>query len=90
MHSHKLDGILKYLEDRYEDENPGGIFNKEEYTSIDEQNGVPRQENIYDCGVFACFISDFVCRGLQLHLSQTHIDKARDIIAQEILLFRNN
>jgi hypothetical protein len=29
MHSQKLDGILQYLEDRYEYENPGGIFNKE-------------------------------------------------------------
>jgi len=90
MHSQKLDGILQYLEDRYEYENPGGIFNKEEWTIIDEQNGVPQQENRYDCGVFACFISDFVCRGLQLHFSQTHIEKARDIIAQEILSFRYN
>jgi hypothetical protein len=90
MHSQKLDGILQYLEDRYEYENPGGIFNKEEWTIIDEQNGVPQQENRYDCGVYACFISDFVCRGLQLHFSQTHIEKARDIIAQEILSFRQN
>ena len=30
MHSQKLDGILQYLEDRYEYENPSGIFNKED------------------------------------------------------------
>ena len=45
MHSQKLDGILQYLEDRYEYKNPGGIFNKEEWTIIDEKNGVPQQEN---------------------------------------------
>ena len=53
----------------YEYENPGVIFNKKEWTIIDEKNGVPQQENRYDCGVFACFMSDFVCRGFQLHFS---------------------
>ena len=59
-----------------------------EWKIVDSIVGVPQHKIGYDCGVFAfaCMISDFASRHLQLdNLTQNHIDKCLEIRAQNIM-----
>jgi sentrin-specific protease 1 len=85
-HYPKLDGILQYSQERYLEEYGNDRFPISEWKILDSIVCVPQQKNGYDCGVFACMISEFVSRCLPLdNLTQNHTDKCWEIMARDIM-----
>lgn len=47
-------------------------------------NKCPKQENLWDCGVFVCMFAEYLARGAPLNFSQSDMHKFREQIAYEI------
>ena len=63
-------------------------FPIKEWKIVDSIVGMSQQKNGYDCGIFACMISDFVSQHLHLdNLIQNHIDKCWEMITQDIMYY---
>ena len=82
-----LDGALQYLVD--ESLTMNRPFDKEQWTLITYADGLPLQENDYDCGVFALMYADFITDDLPLVFGQQHMELFRKkcvFLSCEVLL----
>jgi Ulp1 family protease len=70
-----LDAALQYLVD--ESLTMNRPFDKEQWTLITYTDGLPLQENDYDCGVFALMYADFITDDLPLVFGQQHMELFR-------------
>lgn len=78
-----LEGALQYLVDEADKINY--YFDKNDWTLISYADGLPSQENGYDCGVYIMMYADFITDNLPLVFSQEHIDLFRKKICLNIL-----
>lgn len=74
--------ILKYLilefKDKKEDE-----FNANGWLLMNVSK-CPKQDNLWDCGVFVCMFAEHLARGAPLNFSQSDMHKFREQIAYEL------
>ena len=78
-----LDGALQYLVD--ESLTMNRPFDKEQWTLITYADGLPLQENDYDCGVFALMYADFITDDLPLVFGQQHMELFRKKMCLSIM-----
>jgi len=74
--------MRKYLEEEYKDKKKG-VFDITGWTEYQPQD-IPKQENGYDCGIFACMFADFCSRDAPFTFRQKHMPYLREKIIVEV------
>ena len=64
-----LRNLRKYVQDESKDKSQKP-YDMSEWREIAHRDGMPRQQNGYDCGVFMCVTADYVSQGAILDFSQ--------------------
>ena len=77
--------IFAYLQDEYRQNSGQEMQNISGWQFVNNQEGIPRQQNGHDCGVFMLLYADFLSEDLPLHFNQTHIDSFREKICYSII-----
>ena len=67
-----LSVILVYLEAEYESKNGPNTFDFANW-SLEIEEGLPKQENSYDCGVFCCKYADYIASKSAITFDQSNI-----------------
>jgi len=76
---------LQYLKDEHLNKFNSPLPNLREWTLIDNNHNIPKQENGYDCGIFVCLFAEALANGEKPHFSQNEIQYSRLWIAHTIL-----
>ena len=63
-------GLLRYLKDEWDAKNGGELPDADKWKIVGAVDGVPRQKNGFDCGVFSCMFADFISYYRPLFKSQ--------------------
>lgn len=82
---HYINGLMSYIKDEWNTQKGGKLPNIDDWELISCTKNIPRQENGFDCGVFACMFADFLSQNIPLTFSQEDIDEYRKRIAFSIL-----
>ena len=80
-----LEVLFQYLQDEHLDKKNTCLPDLEKWKLVQTQPETPRQNNGYDCGIFACFFADFLSIDLPLTFDQSHIDRIRERVALSIM-----
>ena len=78
-------GLMRYLKDEWAAKKGGELPDADEWKIVGAVDGVPQQENGYDCGVFTCMFGDFLSLDRPLSFNQNHVNQCRERIALSIL-----
>ncbi len=70
----KLKGFLQYLKEEHVNKKGYELPNADKWDlkSMDN-NDVPQQENVSDCGLFVCMFCDYILNGCELNFKQNNI-----------------
>ena len=79
--------LMIYLKDEWFEKKGGELPDANEWKIVGAVDGVPQQQNGFDCGVFACMFADFLSRDRPLSFNQDYItnQECRERIAFSIL-----
>ena len=77
--------LFRYLKDEWSDKKGGQLPDADKWTIVGAVEGIPQQENGFDCGAFTCMFGDYLSLDRPLTFNQTHIPRCRERIALSIL-----
>lgn len=79
-----LDHLWDYLDQEHQDKK-GRPWNPAGWSATCQRNGVPQQQNGYDCGVFTCVFAEHLARRAPFEFSQADMQYFRHRITYELV-----
>ena len=78
--------IMKYIRAEWAHRNNGEKLPKSDSWQIENvKNGVPQQDNGYDCGIFTIMYANYILIDKKMEFNQSDIDKLRPLLALAIM-----
>ena len=82
---HYLNYLFRYLQDEWKDKKGYELPNKEDWVLDSTSDGIPKQYNDFDCGVFVCMFVNYIFQGLELSFREDDMPHFRKRIALSIM-----
>lgn len=69
------DALLRFIEDEWKSKKGEDFFYSSKWKIVGSVQGIPRQRNTYDCGVYTCLFADFLSANIPLNFQQENVDR---------------